>query len=391
MKVKVELLCRVIILKIFHRQERTPALLSRVMLAGGGTGGHLYPGLAVADRLRALGVECRFVGTSRGIEARVVPQRGYPLHLIHARGMAGKPWHKAWAVLNTLWGVYDCLGLIRRHRPELLITTGGYVCAPILLAAKLCRLPILMLEQNALPGKVNRKLAPLARRICLSFEESSKFFPEGRCLTTGNPVRQEILQATRAEGRAHFQIPDDRPVLLVTGASQGAASLNEAVLRALPLWKDRPWTVLHLTGPSHLAQVEDKARPLTGNSMLDYRPFGYMGEMHLALAAADLAVARAGASTLAEMTAVGLPSILVPYPFAAEKHQDYNADTLVNRGASLKLDDSAVVELLADTVAGLMEDSQRLGKMAEASLAGGRPQALDQILEIIEREFSPRL
>jgi len=358
------------------------------MLAGGGTGGHLYPGLAVADRLREAGVECRFVGTSRGIEARVVPQRGYPLHLIHARGLAGKPWHKLWAVLNTLWGVYDCLGLITRHRPQLLITTGGYVCAPVLLAAKLRHLPILMLEQNALPGKVNRKLAPLARRICLSFEESSKFFPKGRCVTTGNPVRQEILQATRAEGRAHFQIADDRPVLLITGASQGAASLNEAVLRALPLWKDRPWTVLHLTGPNHLAQVEEKARPLTANSMLDYRPFGYMGEMHLALAAADLAVARAGASTLAEMTAVGLPSILVPYPFAAEKHQDYNADTLVNRGASLKLDDSAVVELLADTVAGLMEDSQRLGKMAEASLAGGRPQALDQILELIDREFS---
>lgn len=355
------------------------------MLAGGGTGGHLYPGLAVADRLRDMGVDCRFVGTSRGIEARVVPQRGYPLHLIHARGLAGKPWHKLWAVLQTFWGVYDCLGLISRHRPQLLITTGGYVCAPVLLAARLRGLPILMLEQNALPGKVNRKLASLARRICLSFEESSKYFPADRCVTTGNPVRQEILRATRAEGRQHFGIADERRVLLVTGASQGAASLNEAVLRSLPLWKDKPWTIMHLTGPNHLVEVEEKSRPLVAGTMLDYRPIGYMAEMHLALAAADLAVARAGASTLAEFTVVGLPSILVPYPFAAEKHQDYNADTLVNRGAALKLDDSAVVELLADTVASLMEDSQRLGKMAEASLAGGRPQALDQIVELIEK------
>ncbi len=367
------------------RQESAPALLARVMIAGGGTGGHLYPGLAVADRLRAVGVNCRFVGTSRGIEVRVVPQRGYPLHLIHARGLAGKPWHKAWAVWQTLWGVYDCLGLISRHRPQLLITTGGYVCAPALLAAKLRKLPILMLEQNALPGKVNRKLAPLARRICLSFEESIQYFPADRCVTTGNPVRQEILQATRSEGRQHFGIAEDRLVLLVTGASQGAASLNEAVLRSLPLWKDKRWTIMHLTGPNHLAEVAEKSRPLLADTMLDYRPIGYMGEMHLALAAADLAVARAGASTLAEFTAVGLPSILVPYPFAAEKHQDYNADTLVNRGAALKLDDSSVVELLADTVAGLMEDSQRLGKMAEASLAGGRPQALDQIVELIEK------
>ena len=363
-------------------------MLSRVMLAGGGTGGHLYPGLAVADRLREQGVDCRFVGTARGIEARVVPQRGYPLHLIHARGLAGKPWHKLWALMQTLWGVYDCLGLMARHKPELLITTGGYVCAPVLVAARMRGLPILMLEQNALPGKVNRKLAGLARRICASFEESEKFFPAGRCVTTGNPVRQEILQATREQGREHFKIGADRPVLLVTGASQGAASLNEAILRALPLWKDKAWTVLHLTGPNHLSEVEEKSRALVQSTMLDYRPIGYMAEMHLALAAADLAVARAGASTLAEFTAVGLPSILVPYPFAAEKHQDYNADTLVKRGAALKLDDSSVVELLADTVAGLMEDSQRLGKMAEASLAGGRPQALDQIVDLISREFS---
>ena len=359
------------------------------MLAGGGTGGHLYPGLAIADRLRSQGATCRFVGTTRGLEARVVPQRGYPLHTIHARGLAGRPWHKALAALTCLWGVLDCVGLMHHHRPQLVIVTGGYVCAPVLLASAVRRVPVLMMEQNALPGKVNRKLAGLAQRICLSFEESRKFFPGDRCQVTGNPVRQEILEASRGEGRRHFDIDSDRKVLLVTGASQGAASLNEAVLRALPQWRDRPWTILHLTGPNHKEMVEDRARPLLQDSMLDYRAFGYMGEMHLAYAAADLVVGRAGATTLAELTAKGLPSILVAYPFAADRHQDYNADALVSRGAAVKLDDSGVVELLADTVAGLMEDSQRLGKMAEASLAGGRPRALDNIVEIIEREFGP--
>lgn len=360
------------------------------MFAGGGTGGHLYPGLAVADRLQSMGASCRFVGTTRGVESRVVPQRGYPLHHIHARGLAGKPWHKLLALLTTLRGIYDSLVVLGKHRPELVVSTGGYVCAPVLVASAIRQVPVLMMEQNALPGKVNRKLARFARRICLSFAESQKFFPADRCVVTGNPVRQEILDATREEGRQHFDIGEDRRVLLVTGASQGAASLNDAVMKALPHWKDRNWTILHLTGPNHIDVVQERSAPLLSDSRLDYRPFGYLSEMHLAYACADLVVSRAGATTLAEISAKGLPSVLVPYPYAAERHQDYNADALVERGAALKIDDTAVVELLSDTVADLMEDSQRLGKMAVASLAGGRPQALDSIIELIEREFVPK-
>ncbi len=364
-------------------------MLSRIVFAGGGTGGHLYPGLAIAERLREMGAECRFLGTAQGIEARVVPERGFPVHLVHARGLAGGPLQKLKALLSVARGVFDSLALLGRHRPQLLIVTGGYVCAPVLLAAAVRRLPVLMLEQNALPGKVNRKLGRLARRICLSYQESARYFPAARCLVTGNPVRSEILSATRAQGRQHFGLDSRRPVLLVTGASQGATSLNQAVLKSLPSWKERDWTVLHLTGPKQHEQVEQQARGLIEAGVLDYRTFGYMGEMHLAYAAADLVVSRAGATTLAELTARGLPSILVPYPFAADRHQDFNADTLVERGAALKLDDSAVGELLADTVGGLMEDSQRLGKMAQASLNAGRPQALESILALIQQDFGP--
>lgn len=364
-------------------------MLTRVLLTGGGTGGHLYPGLAVAERLRQRGVQCRFVGTKRGIEARVVPERHFPFHAIRARGLAGKPWQKLLALVQTFYGTLQSVFVLQQQRPELVVSTGGYVCAPVLLAARLRGTPVVMLEQNALPGKVNRKLAPFARRICLSFEESRKFFPAARCEVTGNPVRSEILEASREQGRAHFNIPSDRPVLLVTGASQGAASLNRAVEKALPLWKDQAWTVLHLTGPKHLQGVEEHSGTVLQGGKLDYRCFGYMAEMHLAYAAADLVVSRAGATTLAEITARGLPAILVPYPFAADRHQDYNADTLVTRGAAIKLDDAAVEELLADTVASLMEDSQRLGKMADASLASGLPRALDNIVGLIEREFGP--
>ena len=364
-------------------------MVSKVLFAGGGTGGHLYPGLAIAERLSSQGTECHFVGTTRGLEARVVPERKLPLHLIHARGLGGRPWQKAYALLQTLWGVWDSYHLLRRHRPQLVVSTGGYVCAPVLLASALRGTPVLMLEQNALPGKVNRKLGRLARCICLSFEESKKFFPASRCVVTGNPVRQEIAQAERAEALKHFGLQADRPVLLITGASQGAASLNDAVLKALAKWKDRSWSILHLCGPKHFEDVKARSREILEGSKLDYQCFAYLSEMHLAYAAAQLVVSRAGATTLAELTVRGLPCILVPYPFAAERHQDHNADALVDRGAALKLSDSAVVEGLSDCVAMLLEDSPRLSKMAEASLALGRPQALDTILALIEERFAP--
>lgn len=368
-------------------------MISRVLIAGGGTGGHLYPGLAVAERLRLLGADCRFVGTRRGLEAKVVPERGFPLHRIYGRGLAGRPWQKALALLGLVRGFLQSSLLLRQHRPQLVIATGGYVCAPVILAAGLQRIPIVLLEQNALPGKVNRFFGGWAQKVCLSFEESRKFFPADRCKLTGNPVREEILEANASEARQHFQIPQDRPVMLITGASQGANSLNEAVLRALPHWRDRPWTILHLTGSAHHAQVSERARTALSASAefsqpaLDYRSFGYMGEMHWAYRAANLVVSRAGATTLAEITACGLPAVLVPYPFAADRHQDYNADSLVSRGAAVKLADSSVVEYLADTVSSLMEDSQRLGKMAQASLDSGRPEALHAIVELIERNF----
>lgn len=364
-------------------------MLSRVLIAGGGTGGHLYPGLAIAERLRSLGAECRFLGTRRGLEARVVPERGFPLHTVHARGLAGKPWQKLLALATLGRGFLESLWILNRYQPQMIVATGGYVCAPVLLASAFTRTPVLMLEQNALPGKVNRKLARLARRICLSFEESRKFFPSSRCILTGNPVREEILTATREQAREFLQIPEDRRVLLVTGASQGAASINEALLKALPAWREgaHNWTLLHLTGPAHQPQVQEKASQILQGSMLDYRCIGYMGEMHFAYAAADLVVSRAGATTLAELSARGLPSILIPYPWSAERHQDFNADTLVQRGAALKLDDSNLGELLGDAVSSLMEDSQRLGKMAQASLASGRPKAMHAILEVIEQHF----
>ena len=364
-------------------------MLKRVVIAGGGTGGHLYPGLAVAEALKLRGVECHFVGTRRGMEAKVVPERGFPFHAIRSRGLSSNPPMAILALAEMFIGWAQSLGLLSALRAQLVIGLGGYVCAPTVAASAFRGVPAILLEQNSFPGKANRLLSRLCSYACVSFEGCRKWLPHTRVEVTGNPVRAEIITADRDESRAKLGIEADRKVLLVTGASQGAASLNEAVLQALPFWKDQPWTIFHLTGARHIEEISTKCKSLVGDGRLDFRPMGYCDEMDRLYAAADLLVCRAGATTLAELTCRGLPAILVPYPFAAEDHQEKNAQTLVEVGAGILLRDSEVRPMLGDMVAALMEDEGRRQKMATASRELGRPQAVERIIEVIEKVCGP--
>ncbi len=354
--------------------------LKRVLFAGGGTGGHLYPGLTLAERLRAEGVDVHFFGSRRGVEVEIVPRFGFPLHLVKAGRLSRKPVQALVGVLETAVGFLQCLGFLLRHRPDLIVGTGGYASAPVALAGAVLGVKLMVLEQNAVPGKVTRLLARFARHVCVSFPESTRWLPGKRTLVTGNPVRAEILACTQAEGRKRLGLAPERPCLLVTGASQGAVSLNRAVLRSLPRWSERAWSVLHLTGPKHLEEVE---RERSATSRLDYRPLGYLDDMAAAYAAADLVVCRAGATTLAEVTARGLPAILVPYPFAAEDHQRLNARAAVKSGAAELLEDDQVEAGLAGLVEELLGASDRLTRMAAASRALGKPAATEEILGLV--------
>lgn len=363
--------------------------MKRVLLAGGGTGGHLYPGLAVADRLTREGVECLFIGTRKGLESRVVPERGYPIRFIQARGLSLRPVALVKALASLSWGTFQSLRILASFRPQLVVGTGGYVSAPVVLAAALRGLPSVVLEQNAVPGKTTRLLGRLARRVCVSFEASADHLPSARVVVTGNPVAPEVLNADRAQARLSLSIPEGQPCLLVTGASQGARSLNEAVLKALPGWRERPWTIIHLTGPSHFEAVREQSQHVLSGSRLDYRPEGYRGEMAVAYAAADLVVGRAGATTIAEITARGLPSVLVPYPHAAEGHQEKNAEALVSRGGAVVVKDQEVGERLEALVVSLLDSPEKLAAMGAASARVGRPDALERIIEIC-REVTGR-
>jgi UDP-N-acetylglucosamine--N-acetylmuramyl-(pentapeptide) pyrophosphoryl-undecaprenol N-acetylglucosamine transferase len=361
----------------------------RVLFTGGGTGGHIYPALAVAQGVQARFrlSEVLFVGTSRGIEKDAVPNAGFPIRFVHARGLSRQPVTAALALLETGAGFIEATAVLHSFHPHVVVGSGGYVSAPVVAAAGCLRIPVVLLEQNVLPGKTTRLLSRYARKVCASFEDSLSLLPAGKAVVTGNPVRTEIVGRLRDDARRRLDLDAEAFVLLVTGASQGAKSINEAILEALPSWADRQLTVVHLTGKGHFEELRKRGMPLVEGKTIQYRPIAYQEDMASAYAAADLVVARAGATTLAELTCRGLPIILVPYPFAADDHQTKNARRIEQRGAAVVLTDAEVRTRLGALVTELMDNPSRRDTMAQASKSLGRPRALDAILDVLEEVY----
>jgi UDP-N-acetylglucosamine--N-acetylmuramyl-(pentapeptide) pyrophosphoryl-undecaprenol N-acetylglucosamine transferase len=341
-----------------------------VLVAGGGTGGHLYPGLAVAEALRALApdVELVFVGTERGIEARVIPPLGYRLHLVDVRPM------KRMGLVGTLRGALSVPAslaamwrILGAERPALVIGVGGYASGPAIVAAALRRIPAVLLEQNAIPGLTNRLSAPFVRRAYVTFPESARFFGGAKTRTFGNPVRVAFA--------ATASPPPARGSILIFGGSQGARALNRVVPDAMKLVPpDRP--VVHQTGRAEEAEVRARYQAL--GVAAEVRPF--IDDMAGALEGAALVICRAGATTLAELQAMGRPSILVPLPTAADDHQTANAASLERAGACVLLPERDLTpEHLAALVRELLADDPRRRRMAEAAQTLARPAAAREI------------
>lgn len=358
----------------------------KIIIAGGGTGGHLYPALAIARALREKYPESDllFLGTRKGLEARVVPQNGFQIRFIRARGLSRNPLRALAAIVEMGLGCVQSFVILLREKPVLVLGSGGYASAPVVSSGDLLGIPSLVLEQNVIPGKTTRFLARFARKVCVTFPETRNFLPPGKTVVAGNPVRKEIASATREEGRARFQIPPDGKCILVTGASQGAKSINEGILKALPTWKSMPWHLIHLTGRDHVEEVQKNAKNLLEGAEIHYLCIGYLDEIALAYAAADLVICRAGATTLAEVTVRGLPAVVVPYPFAAEAHQERNARWLESQGAAVMIRDEDLGRDLSGTVLRLMGDEETLSRMRENSRKLGKADALEGILRIIE-------
>ncbi|MCI0469832.1 MAG: undecaprenyldiphospho-muramoylpentapeptide beta-N-acetylglucosaminyltransferase [Nitrospirae bacterium] len=363
----------------------------RIIIAGGGTGGHLYPGIAVADEF-CLGkyaaeynIQKRdiiFIGTESGIEAKVIPQTGYQIRFLKAEGLSGKPiLKKVRSLFLFLISFVSSLKIIRQLRPDIVIGVGGYASAAMVLAAVYKGFPTIILEQNLAPGMANKFLSRFVDAVAVSFYESMEYFHSDKIHLTGTPIRREMLLKGDRDCYSLFSLQKDRFTVFIFGGSQGAASINNAVIESLNYLLDLRQNIqfMHQTGTRDFERVREAYRKFSFEGMA--APFIY--QMAEAYAAADLVVCRAGAATLAEITALGKPAVLIPYPHAAANHQQYNAQKLDKTGAArMILDRDLNGELLADTIRELyLNEGARKKMQAEAS-AFGKPDAAEKIVDI---------
>ena len=359
----------------------------KILIAGGGTGGHVYPGIAVAEQLVRLrpNAEVVFVGGRRGLEAHAVPESGFRIRYVLTRGFPRRAWWR-WpvALLANAVGLVQALWVVASERPDAVLGTGGYVSGPVAMAAWLLGRPLLLQEQNSIPGLANRWLARVADEVHLSFTEARAYFKRKDNLkVTGNPVRAHILGGDRGQALQTFDLAEGKPTVFIFGGSRGAHRINEAALDAMRRLKGRVDLQFILqTGRDDF----EWAKGVVDQEQLPARVMPFLRDIHLAYAVADLVVCRSGAMTLAEIAACGTPAILVPYPHAAHNHQEVNAHNLVERGAAaLLLDRELTGERLAKEIAHLVADRQTLRRMSANARTFARLDAAERIVRSLER------
>lgn len=344
-----------------------------LLLAGGGTGGHVFPLIAVADALRVLAphVEPVFVGTARGLETRIVPERGYRLELMEVLPLRGAGFSGlARGAIHAARSLPEAQRLIDRHQPRAVFSVGGYAAGPISLAARWCSIPLALLEPNAVIGLANRLTAPWVTRAYTAFAEAESSFAPARVVRTGVPIR-------RGFSPKEYKGPLEPLRVLVLGGSQGAKALNEALPEALARVRVQV-RIKHQCGERHLSAVRQSYSCYRMDDRVDVVPF--IDDMPEALAEADLVVSRSGASAVSEICAIGRPSLLVPYPFAAGDHQRMNALSLADAGAAVCLSAAAATpDRLASELRELLASPARLRAMALASKRLGKPHAAETI------------
>lgn len=348
----------------------------RLLLAGGGTGGHLFPAISLAEQLKREEPqsEVLFVGTERGLEARMLPELGWTLRTIEMSGWAGT---KALARLKVLGKLVKSFKqsrtILQKFDPDVVVGVGGYASVPVLLAAKTLGIPYLIHEQNAWPGLANRLLGRWAKRVCLSFDEADRAFYQSATVLTGNPVRAAMESCPN--------INEDKPCLLVFGGSQGARAINRAIIAALPYlgeWRGR-LEIVHQSGQQ---DYEETVRGYRENGWPNVDVQSFIKDMAQAYAKATLVLCRAGATTLAELTACGRPAVLVPYKYAAAGHQSINAQAMAAKGAALMIAEADLTpERLGKLVNGLLHDRTSLLSISAAAKRLARRGAAARLLQ----------
>jgi UDP-N-acetylglucosamine--N-acetylmuramyl-(pentapeptide) pyrophosphoryl-undecaprenol N-acetylglucosamine transferase len=366
-----------------HKVEKGTEL--RVIIAGGGTGGHLFPGMAIAEEFRRRdgSTGLVFIGTERGLERRVLPDAGYDLKTIEIEGIQGRGMRAIAALIKIPWSLLQAVRIIRAFHPDIVFGVGGYASGPAVAAAWLLGIRTAIAEQNAMPGLTNRILGKIANRVFLSFPDREGRFPPDRVILSGNPVRAAFKFVPKRKERGSFTV-------LVFGGSQGARSINRAMLEALPFLKGmRTLKIVHQTGPVERERVAEGYRTAAPEG-LSSEVVPFIADMASAYEAADVLICRAGATSIAEITACGKASILIPFPYAVNDHQTQNAKVLADAGAAELIPERDLSgEVLAGLIRALSADPDRIARMeSKAAALGKRDSAfviVDECLKLIEK------
>lgn len=360
--------------------------MMKVLIAGGGTGGHINPGIAIAKYISNKNPEAEilFVGTEKGMETNLVPREGFKLELITVRGFKRKlSWETLTAVKEMFQGVIEAFGIVKKFTPDIVIGTGGYVCGPVLFAASLMRIPTMIHEQNALPGVTNKILSRFVDAVAISFKESQEYFKTAKkIIYTGNPVRSEVIQAERTAARQKLGIDKDTQMVVVFGGSLGAEKINRATVEMmLDPGMNSKFRVVLATGNK---QYESTMLLLEGKKPQGLEIVPYIYNAADMYAAADIIVCRGGAITMSELPVLGVPCIIIPSPYVAENHQEYNARALEKQGAAVViLEKDLNANLLYSQIMSLLNDREQLNRMARCAKRISIPNATEKIYSIL--------
>ena len=341
----------------------------KVFLAGGGTSGHIHPAVAIADELKKQDPETQilFCGTAKGLESQIIPSMGYPFEVIRASQLPMKISPKTFrAVKEFLAGRKMCRKLIREQKPDVVVGTGGFVCSPLIAAAHKEKVPILLHEQNAFPGRSNRLMSRYAKIVCTSFKGIEHYFNKhAKVVFTGHPIRGVFADVNREKCREELGLKPEDILILAMGGSLGARTVNESIVKYATEYPDPNVKIALSVGKQRYKEVVEQSKDWPKSIEV----FEYIKNPEVYMAAADLFIGRAGAISCAEIQAVGVPSVLIPYPYAAQDHQTFNAKTFVDGDAGVLVPDSEALEKVPALVHELIHDTERLEKMRKNALS----------------------
>ncbi len=361
----------------------------RIIIAGGGTGGHVFPAIAIAEEIKKSkpDAEILFIGTRKKIESRVIPQKGYRFRPIWISGWSRKiRWESILFPIKVIVAMLQSYAILKNFKPDVVVGTGGYVCGPVVRTASYLGIPTVIQEQNSYPGVTTRMLASKASCVHITFDETRKYLKHtDNVFTSGNPTRSELDSVMRETALQKVNFDPSKPVVLAFGGSQGAATINNAITGSMEVFDDHNVQLIWVTGDLMYDGIKQKIEERKDRIIV---PF--MDDMASAYAAATLAVCRAGATTIAELTRIGLPSILVPYPHAAANHQEFNARTLADHGAARMIRNAELMRELPGVLTELFDAPDTLAAMRDKAKSLGKPEAgkiiAGSIIEAAERK-----